>query len=69
LTELATAMNVSRWTVDRWKKHGYVFKFGRQTTLADCKQWLAKNAERLAGKVTRQEMEEAKRRLAAIKSR
>jgi hypothetical protein len=38
--ELADAMRVSRWTISRWKKEGYVFEFRTRTTPGHLKQWL-----------------------------
>lgn len=44
LTELAEAMRVSRFTVARWKKRGYRFEFGHQTTIGHCKEWRREQA-------------------------
>jgi hypothetical protein len=42
--QLAKAMSVSRWTVNRWKEDGYTFEFGRLTTPGHLKAWLRKQA-------------------------
>jgi hypothetical protein len=44
LAELAEAMRVSRFTVARWKKQGYRFEFGHQTTIGHCKAWRREQA-------------------------
>jgi hypothetical protein len=38
--KVADAFDVSRWTIYRWKMDGYVFEFGRMTTLGHLKNWL-----------------------------
>jgi hypothetical protein len=42
--ELAQAMRVSRWTVQRWKAAGYRFEFGKRTTAGHLKTWLRAQA-------------------------
>jgi hypothetical protein len=46
--ELAEALRVSRWTIDRWRKRedGYIFLYGKLTTPAHAKAWLARQAEK-----------------------
>jgi hypothetical protein len=45
--ELAAAMRVSRWTVQRWCREGYRFEFGRRTTPGHCNEWLRTRAKEL----------------------
>jgi hypothetical protein len=43
--EVAREMGVSIGTVQRCKRQGYKYRFGRQTTLRHLRAWLAKNPE------------------------
>jgi hypothetical protein len=47
--QLAKAMGVSRWTVNRWKEDGYTFEFGRLTTPGHLKAWLRQRALKKTG--------------------
>jgi hypothetical protein len=42
--ELPVAMLVSRTTVFNWRARGYIFEFGRMTTVGHCKAWLRQRA-------------------------
>jgi hypothetical protein len=46
--ELSEALRVSRWTIDRWRKRedGYKFLYGKLTTAAHAKNWLAQQAQK-----------------------
>lgn len=48
--DLARILSVSRWTVNRWKRQGYIFSHGRRTSVEHCKTWL-KNNSVLLGRV------------------
>jgi hypothetical protein len=48
--ELPVAMLVSRTTVFNWRAQGYVFEFGRLTTLGHCKAWLRARAEKVGNR-------------------
>jgi hypothetical protein len=43
--ELSKNMRVSRWTIYRWRGHGYRFEFGSLTTTGHLKDWLRTQAE------------------------
>jgi hypothetical protein len=60
---LASALNVSRWTIRRWRVAGYEFQFGRRTSVEHCRQWLEKNAHRTAGRTDRSEVEKRLREI------
>src|SRR5260370_17879338 len=48
--EVAAAMRMSRWTLYRYKhENGYVFEFGRKTTLGHLKNWLRQRALKKSG--------------------
>jgi len=38
--ELCEAIRISRFTLLKWKKAGYIFQYGRRTTPGHCKEWL-----------------------------
>ena len=40
VSDLAQAMRVGRWTVQKWRREGYQFEFGIRTTPGHCKDWL-----------------------------
>jgi hypothetical protein len=48
--ELSQALRVSRWTLDRWRKGGYVFEFGNRSTPGHLKAWLRENPRKRAVK-------------------
>jgi hypothetical protein len=61
---LARHMNVSRWTIQRWRDAGYKFLYGNMTTVEHCKAWREKNADLFA---RWQDKSEVEKRLREIK--